>query len=189
MSSVPSNVAAHATATFAPDHSVSFHHQPSAGTSQNAFFRVQTDIISVHPPPPKNGAENGVFHLLSPAGQFRYPPPPVNWGLLSSMKLILINQALAHPKMRFSGSRPTEFPFIQPPKRCRKWGFSPREPSRALQAPPPPSLRLLNSIISQIPINQALRHPEMRFWESRPTEFLFIHPPKKTVPKMGFFTS
>ena len=64
---------------------------------------------------PPNGAENGFLHLVSPAGQFKYPPPP-NSGMLNSiLTLIPINQALGHPKMRFLESRPTEFPFIHPP--------------------------------------------------------------------------
>ena len=43
-------------------------------------------------------------------------PTPPNLGVLNLiMKLILINQALGHPNMHFSGSRPTEFPFIHPP--------------------------------------------------------------------------
>ena len=71
----------------------------SGRTSQNAFFRVQTAI--------------------------QVPTPP-NLGVLSSIiSLILINQALGHPKMRFSGSRPTEFPFIHPPpKRCNMGFFT-----------------------------------------------------------------
>ena len=91
-------------------------------------------------PPPPNGAENGFFHLVSPAGHFRYPPTPFLGVLNSIMSLIPINQALGHHKTRFSGSRPTEFPFIHPPppKRCRKWVFSPREPGRALQVPTHP---------------------------------------------------
>ena len=121
---------------------------------------------------------------MSPGGHFRYPAPP-NLGVLSSIiSLILINQALGHPKMHFSGSRPTEFPFVPPPppKRCRKWVFSPREPSRALQVPNPPNLGVLNSIMRLILINQALGHPKMRFSGSRPTEFPFVHappPPKR----------
>ena len=99
-------------------------HQPSARTSQNAFFRVQTDRISVYPPPPPNGAENGFFHLVSPAGHFTYPPPPILGVLNSIMRLILINQALGHLKMFFSRSRPTEYPFIHPaPPTVPKMGF------------------------------------------------------------------
>ena len=107
--------------------------------------------------------------------------------LNSIINLILINQALGHPRMRFSGSRPTEFPFIHPPpKRCRKWVLSPREPSRALQVPTPPNLGVMNSIISLILINQALGHPKMRFSGSRPTEFPFIQPPPKRCRKWVF---
>ena len=109
------------------------------------------------------------------------------------MKLILINQALGQFKMRFSGSRPTEFPFVHappPPKRCRKWVLSPREPGRALQVPIPPNFGVLSPIISLILINQALGHPKMRFTGFKPTEFpLAPPPPPKTVPKMGLFTS
>ena len=42
-------------------------------------------------------------------------PTPPNLGvLILIMKLILINQALGHPKTHSSGSRPTEFPFMDP---------------------------------------------------------------------------
>ena len=107
----------------------------------------------------------------------------------SIISLVLINQALGHPKMRFSGSRPTEFPFIHPlpPKRCRNWVLSPREPSGALQVPTPPNLGVLNSIMSLILINQALGHPKMRLSGSRPTEFPFIQPPPPTGAEKGFF--
>ena len=92
-----------------------------------------------------------------------------------------------------SGSRPTEFPFLHapppPPKRCRKWVFSPREPGRALQVSTPPNLGVLNFIMRLILFNQALGHPKMRFSGSRPTEFPFIQLPPKTVLKMGSFTS
>ena len=147
-----------------------------------------TESPFIHPPPP-NGAENGFFHLVSPAGHFTYPP--ILGVLSSSMSLILINQALGHPKMCFSRSRPTEFPFIHPPppNDAEKPVFSPRGPGRALQVPTPPILGVLNSIMSLILINQALGHPKMRFSGSRPTEFPFIHPALVTVPKMGFFTS
>ena len=150
-----------------------------------------TEFPFIHPPPP-NGAENGFFHLVSPAEHFRYPPTPFLGVLNSIMSLILINQALGHPKMRFSGSRPTEFPFIHPaaPNGAENVFFSPREPGRALQVPPPPILGVLDSIMSLILINQALGHPKMRFSRTRPTESPFIHPPPpQTVPKMGFFTS
>ena len=43
-------------------------------TFQIAFFWVQTNTISVTHPPP-NGAKNWFFHLVSPAGHFRYPAP------------------------------------------------------------------------------------------------------------------
>ena len=59
----------------------------------------------------------------------------LEWSSGPIISLVLINQALGHPKMRFSGSRPTEFPFLHappPPKRCRQLVFSPREPGRAL---------------------------------------------------------
>ena len=130
----------------------------------------------------------GFFHLVSPAEHFRYPPTPFLGVLNSIMSLILINQALGHLKMCFSGSRPTELPFIHPPpppNGAQKWVFSPREPGRALQVPPPPILEVLNSIMILILINQALGHHKTRFSRSRPTEFPFIHPPPQTVPKMG----
>ena len=109
------------------------------------------------------------------------------------MRLILINLTLGHPKMRFSGSRPTEFPFVHapPPKRCRKWVLSPREPGMALQVSTPPNLGVLSSVISSIHIDQALGHPKMRFSGFKPTEYSLAPPPPppKTEPKMGFFTS
>ena len=83
----------------------------------HAFFMVQTDRNSVHPPP-SNGAKNGFFHLVRPAGHFRHPAPLILGVLNSIISSILINQALAIPKCVFSGSRQTEFPFIPP--------FSPR---------------------------------------------------------------
>ena len=146
-----------------------------------------TEFPFVHPPP--NRCRKWVFSPREPGRALQVPTPP-NLGVLNSIiNPILINQALGHPRMRFSGSRPTEFPFIHPPpKRCRKWVFSPREPGMALQVPTPPNLGVMNSIISLILINQALGHPKMRFSGSRPTEFPFIHP-HQTVPKMGFFTS
>ena len=51
------------------------------------------------------------------------------------------------------------------------------------------SLQLTASIFSLILINKALGHPKMRFSGFRPIEFLFVHPPPKTAPKMGFLTS
>ena len=70
---------------------------------------------------PPNGAEIRFFHLVRPAGHFRYPAPKLR--LLSSIiSLILINQGLGHPKMRFSGFRPTEFPLSTPPKTVPKMG-------------------------------------------------------------------
>ena len=87
---------------------------------------------------------------------------PPNLGVLSSViSSILIDQALGHPKMRFSGFKPTEYSLAPPTpqKRCRKWVFSPRESGRALQVPTPPNLGMLNSIMRLILINQALGHP------------------------------
>ena len=150
-----------------------------------------TEFPFIHPPPPQR-CRKWVFSPREPGRALQVPTPPILGVLNSIMSLILINQAPGHPKMRFSGSRPTEFPFIHPPppQRCRKWVFSPREPGRALQVPIPPILGVLNSIMSLILINQAPGHPKMRFSGSRPTEFPFIHPPPpQTVPKMGFFTS
>ena len=114
-----------------------------------------------------------------PGRAFQVPTPPLLGMLDSIVSLMLINQALGHPRMRFSGSRRTELLFIHPllPKRCRKGVFSPREPGRPLQVPNPPMLGVLNSIMSLILINQALRHPKMCFSGSRPTELPFIHPP------------
>ena len=65
-------------------------------------------------PPPK-GAENGVFHLVSPAGPFEYSSPPLLVVLSSVIRLMFINQALGLPKIRFSGSRRTEFLLIPTP--------------------------------------------------------------------------
>ena len=68
-------------------------HHPSAGTSQNAVFTLQTDGVSVYPPLSPNGAEIRFFHVVSPGRQFRYSLPGI-LGLLSSiMRLILIIQA------------------------------------------------------------------------------------------------
>ena len=144
-----------------------------------------TEFPFVHPPPKR--CRKWVFSPREPGRALQVPTPP-NLGVLNSIiNLILINQALGHPRMRFSGSGPTEFPFIHPPpKRCRKWVFSPREPSRALQVPTPPNLGVMNSIISLILINQALGHPKMRFSGSRPTEFPFIQPPPKRCRKWVF---
>ena len=89
--------------------------------------------------------------------------------------------------MLFSGSRPTEFPFIlPPPRRCQERVRSPRKPGRALQVPTPPNLGVLNSFISLPPINQALGHPVMHFSGSRQTEFPFILPPLQRCQKWGF---
>ena len=129
------------------------------------------------------------FHLVSPARHFRYPPPPILGVLSSIISLFLISQTLEHPKMCFTGSRPTQFLIIQPspPKRCRKWVFSSREPGRALQVPVPPNLRVLNSIISLLLINQTVGPPKMRFSGSKPTEFSFRQPsPPKRCRKWGF---
>ena len=84
-----------------------------------------TEFPFVHAPPPPNGAENGFFHLVSPGGHFRYPPPLILGVLSSIISLILINQAPGHPKMRFSGFKPTEFPLAPPPppKTVPKMGF------------------------------------------------------------------
>ena len=106
------------------------------------------------------------------------------------MSLILINQAPGHPKMRFSGSRPTEFPFIHPPPNGAENGFFHLvSPAGHFRCEPTPILGVLSSIMSLILIIYALGHPKMRFSGSRPTEFPFIHPPPQTVPKMGLFTS
>ena len=89
-----------------------------------------------------------------------------------------------------NASRPTEFPLIPPPPppRCRKWVFSPRAPGRAIQVPTPPILRMLNSIMGLILINQVPGHLKMRFSGSKLTEFPLIPTPPPTVQKMSFFT-
>ena len=83
------------------------------------------------------------------------------------MRLILSNQALGHPKMRFLGSRLTEFPFMQPPppplERSQIGVFSPRQPGMALRSLNLLFLGVLNSIMSLILINQALEHLKVRF--------------------------
>ena len=69
-------------------------------------------------------------------------PSPPNLRVLSSIvSFFPITQALIHPKMRFSGWRPTEFPFIHPPatKQCRRWVFPPRESGMAIQVRTPPN--------------------------------------------------
>ena len=53
--------------------------------------------------------------------------------------------------------------------------------------PTPPNLGVLNFIMKLVLINQALGHPKTHFSGSRATEFPFIHPLSKTVPKMGSF--
>ena len=83
--------------------------------------------------------------------------------------------------MRFLRVQTDRISVTHPPslQTMPKMGFSSREPSRALQVPTPPNLMVLNSIISLIHISEALGHPKMRFWRSRPTEFLFSHRPAK----------
>ena len=106
-------------------------------------------------------------------------PTLPNLGVLNLiMKLILINQALGHPKTHFQGPDRQNFRLsTPPPKRCQKWVLSSREPGRALLVPIPPNLGVLSPIISLVLINQALGHPKMRFSGSRPTEFPFLHAP------------
>ena len=106
------------------------------------------------------------------------------------MRLILINQALHHPKMRFSGSRRTEFLFLlpSPPNGAENGFFHLVSPAGHFGHGAPSNLRVLNSIVSLIFINQALDHPRMYFSGSRPTNFPFTTLPQ-TVPKVGFFTS
>ena len=100
-------------------------HQPSAGTSQNLFFRVQTDTISVYPPPPPpQRCRKWVFSPREP-GRALQVPIPLTLGVLNSiMSLILINQALGHPKIRFSGPDQQNFRLsTTPPKTVPKIGF------------------------------------------------------------------
>ena len=67
------------------------------------------------PPPPKKRCGKWVFSPREPGRALPVLTPP-NLGVLNSIiSSILINQALGHPKMRLSGSSPTEFPFIHPP--------------------------------------------------------------------------
>ena len=61
-----------------------------------------------------------------------------------------------------------------PPKHAIKWSFSSCEPSRAIQVPTSSILRAVNSVMTFIPINQALGHLQMRFSGSRSTQFPFI---------------
>ena len=124
--------------------SLMFINQP-LGHPKFAFFRVQTDRISVYPPPLQTVPKMGFFTSWPQQGTSGTQPP--NLGVLSSiMSLISINKTLEHPKMRFTRSRPTDAPFIHhpPAKLCRKWVFSPPEPGRAIQVPTPPNLGLPN---------------------------------------------
>ena len=57
----------------------------------------------------------------------------------------------------------------------------------AIQVRTLPNLGVLVSIISLIPINQALGHPKIRLSGSRPTEFSFIRPPPPNGAENGFF--
>ena len=52
--------------------------------------------------------------------------------------------------------------YPPPPKRCRKWVFSPREPGKALQVPTPPNLGVLHSYLGLICINKELGHLKLR---------------------------
>ena len=108
--------------------------------SQIVFFKVQTERISVYPPPPQTVSKMG-FLPREPGRALQVPTPPILGVLNSIMRLITLPQALEHPKMCFSEASPTDFLFIHPPQKgCRKWGFSTREPGRALQVPSSPSL-------------------------------------------------
>ena len=94
---------------------------------------------------------------MSPAWQFRYPPPPNSGVPCSIISLTVINQALGHPKMRFSGSRPTEFLFIPPPPNGAKTGFFHLvSPTEHFRYPAPLVLGVLSSIFSLILNSQAL---------------------------------
>ena len=96
------------------------------------------------------------------------------------MNLISINQALGHPKMRFSWSRPTEFSFIHPPQTVPKMGsFTSRARQGTSGTPPPPNVGVLNSIFSSIHINKALQHPKMRFSRVQ-TDRSSVYPPPFT---------
>ena len=135
------------------------------GHPEIAFFRVQTDGISVYPPPPPQRCQKWVFSPREPGTAIQVPIPP-NLGVLSSIdSLMLINQALGHPKMRFWESRPTEFPFIHttPSNGAENRFFHLVSPAGHFRYPPTPILWVLNSIISLILINQALGNPKMRF--------------------------
>ena len=145
-----------------------------------------TEFQFIHPP---KRCRKLVFSPREPGRALQVPTPP-NSGVLSSIiSLILIHQAPGHPKMCSTDSRPTEFPFIQPspPKRCQKRGFHLVSPIGHFRCSGPPSLVLLNSIISLILSNQALGHPKMHFPGSRPTNFPFSPPPPpQGCRKWGF---
>ena len=84
------------------------------------FFGVQTDWISVYIPRPTKRCQKWVFSPREPGRAIQLPTSP-NLGVLSSIiSLIPISPAMGHPKMRFSGSRVTEFPFIIPPQTVPK---------------------------------------------------------------------
>ena len=96
-----------------------------------------TEFLFIHPPP-KTVPKMGFFQLREPGRALQVPIPP-NLGLPNSvMSLMFINQVLVHPKMRFSGSRLTEFPLIHPPRqKVRKMGFFTSWPQRSTSGTPP----------------------------------------------------
>ena len=105
------------------------------------------------------------------------------------MSLILINQALGHPKMCFSGSRPTEFPFIHPPPSngAENGFFHLVSPAGHFRYPPPSILGVLNSIMRLILINQALGHLKMFFFKVQ-TDRISVYPPRPpNGAENGFF--
>ena len=67
------------------------------------------------------------------------PTPPNFWVLSFIMSLTFINQALRDPKMCFSGSRPTDVPFIQPPppNGAKNRFFHLMSPAGHFRYPPP----------------------------------------------------
>ena len=82
MSSVPSNVAAHATATSAPDHSVWFQHfkrlytHSSGKIDENGYFRTFTPGISLGEEEAQRMKRGGGLH---PARLYWWPP--TTWGI------------------------------------------------------------------------------------------------------------
>ena len=155
------------------------------------FFGVQTDRISVYPPPPPNGAENGFFSPREPGRALQVPTPPYFGGAEFNYEPNSHQPSAGTSQnvfFRVQTDRISVYPPPPPLQRCGKWVFSPREPGRALQVPPPrPILGVLNSIMRLILINQALGHLKMFFFKVQ-TNRISVYPPRPpNGAENGFF--